>query len=187
MSASEKAGENEASQSQPHAPAQNEKEHRAASAAREQEKAQTQRAASGPAPGTAPDVAVRRTLTTGFWLLAVAIPFGVTLEALHGFKVGLYLQSEMRRELWRLAHAHGTLLGILCLVFAALAERHVNSKVRAAVATQLMAGAISMPLGFFLGGILNSEGDPSLGIALVPLGAVLLVMALARAGGASRG
>jgi hypothetical protein len=50
-----------------------------------------------------------------------------------------------------------------------------------------MAGAILMPLGFFLGGILNSEGDPSLGIALVPLGALLLVMALARAGGAARG
>ena len=146
-----------------------------------------QRAGRESAPSAAPEVAVRRTLTTGFWLLAVAIPFGVTLEALHGFKVGAYLQSEMRRELWRLSHAHGTLLGILCLVFAALAERHVDSKVRAAVATQLMAGAILMPLGFFLGGILNSEGDPSLGIALVPLGALLLVMALARAGGAARG
>ena len=37
-----------------------------------------------------------------------------------------------------------------------------------------------MPLGFFLGGILNSEGDPSLGIALVPVGAALLVVALVR-------
>jgi hypothetical protein len=38
-----------------------------------------------------------------------------------------------------------------------------------------------MPLGFFLGGILNSEGDPSLGIALTPIGAVLLIVALVRA------
>ena len=37
-----------------------------------------------------------------------------------------------------------------------------------------------MPLGFFLGGIMNSEGDPSLGIVLVPIGALLLIVALCR-------
>jgi hypothetical protein len=132
------------------------------------------------ARAAAPDRDVQRTLVTGFLLLAVAIPFGVTLEALHGFKVEAYLASEMRREMWRLAHAHGTLLGILCLVFAALAERHVPQKTRRSVALQLRAGALLMPIGFFLGGILNSEGDPSLFIVLVPVGAVLLVSALAR-------
>jgi len=39
---------------------------------------------------------------------------------------------------------------------------------------------VLMPLGFFLGGVLNSEGDPSLGILLVPVGALLLVVALVR-------
>jgi hypothetical protein len=68
----------------------------------------------------------------------------------------------------------------LCLVFAALAERHIPKKARHSVTLQLTAGALLMPLGFFLGGILNSEGDPSLGIVLVPVGAVLLVSALAR-------
>jgi hypothetical protein len=126
------------------------------------------------------DPALNRTLRTGYWLLAVSIPFGVTLEALHGFKVRAFLASEMRQELFRLAHAHGTLLGILCLVFAALAERNVPEATRPSVARFLSWGAILMPLGFFLGGILNSEGDPSLGIALVPVGAVLLVVALAR-------
>jgi hypothetical protein len=125
--------------------------------------------------------AVRRVLVTGFFLLAVSIPLGITLEALHAFKVSAYLDSEMRRELWRLAHAHGTLLGILCLVFVAIAERHVTREARPLVATPLMAGAISMPLGFFLGGILNSEGDPSLAILLVPIGGLLLVAALVRA------
>lgn len=130
---------------------------------------------------------VKRALVTGFALLAVSIPFGVTLEALHGLKVQAYLGSEMRRELWRLSHAHGTLLGILCLVFAALAERHVAKQARRGVTQQLIAGALLMPLGFFLGGILNSEGDPSLGILLVPVGALLLVSALAQAAlGASR-
>jgi hypothetical protein len=125
--------------------------------------------------------AVRRTLSTGWWLLAVSLPLGVTLEALHGFKVEAYLASQTRRELWRLAHAHGTLLGILCLVFGALAERHIAPSVRRGVARQLAWGAILMPLGFFFGGILNTEGDPSLGIVLVPVGAGLLFVALARA------
>ncbi len=121
------------------------------------------------------------TLRTGFILLAVSLPLGVTLEALHALKVHAYLGSEMRRELWRLAHAHGTLLGILCLCFASLAERHLDDSVRGPVARLLTWGALAMPLGFFLGGILNSEGDPSLGIVLVPLGAALLLVALTRA------
>jgi hypothetical protein len=127
------------------------------------------------------DSAQKLTLRTGYWLLAVSIPFGVTLEALHGFKVRAFVESEMRRELFRLAHAHGTLLGILCLVFAALAERNVPEATRGSIARFVAGGAVLMPLGFFLGGILNSEGDPSLGIALVPVGAALLVVALVRA------
>ena len=130
--------------------------------------------------------AVQRTLSTGWWLLAVSLPLGVTLEALHGLKVEAYLASQTRRELWRLAHAHGTLLGILCLVFGALAERHVAPSVRRTVAWQLAWGAIAMPLGFFFGGILNSEGDPSVGIVLVPVGAGLLFAALTRAARRSR-
>ena len=122
---------------------------------------------------TAADPAIRKTLRAGWLLLAISLPFGLTLEALHGF-------SEMRREMWRLAHAHGTLLGILCLVFAAIAEAHVAAPIRARVAAMIRWGAVLMPLGFFLGGILNSEGDPSLGIALVPVGALLLVVALVR-------
>jgi membrane protein DedA with SNARE-associated domain len=119
-------------------------------------------------------------LRTGWLLLAVSLPFGVTLEALHAFKVGAYLGSEMRRELWRLAHAHGTLLGMLCLVFASLAERTVAEPVRQSIGRLVAWGAVLMPLGFFLGGILNTEGDPSLGITLVPIGAALLIAALLR-------
>ena len=130
------------------------------------------------------DPSVQRALRTGWILLAIALPLGVTLEALHGFKVQAYLRSEVRHEMWRLAHAHGTLLGILLLVFAALAEKHVAAEKRAAIARDLRTGAVLMPLGFFLGGLLNSEGDPSLGIVLVPLGALFLLVALVRAAGA---
>ena len=123
----------------------------------------------------------RAALRTGWILLAVALPLGVTLEALHGFKVRGFLESEVRREMWRLAHAHGTLLGIMLLVYAALAERHVAAKARAAISRDLRFGAVLMPLGFFAGGVLQSEGDPSLGILLVPLGALFLLIALVRA------
>src|SRR5215831_14643733 len=132
------------------------------------------------------DAAIRNTLRTGWLLLAIALPFGVMLEALHGFKVQAYLASEMRREMWRLAHAHGTLLGMLCLVSGALAEGHVPEAIRARVLAMIRWGAVLMPLGFFLGGVLNSEGDPSLGILLVPPGALLLIAALVRAALAPR-
>ena len=36
----------------------------------------------------------------------------------------------------------------------------------------------AIPLGFLLGGIAPSEGDPWLGILLVPLGAILLFIAV---------
>ena len=132
------------------------------------------------APAKPTDPAIQKTLRTGWLLLAIALPLGVTLEALHAFKVQSYLASEMRREMWRLAHAHGTLLGILCLVFAAVADAHVPQVIRGRVAAFIRWGAVLMPLGFFLGGVLNSEGDPSLGILLVPVGALLLVVALVR-------
>src|SRR5215471_20393196 len=143
---------------------------------------------TAPATGkTTGDPAIRKTLRTGWLLLAISLPFGVTLEALHGFKAQAYLASDVRREMWRLAHAHGTLLGILCLVAAALAEAHIPEAIRARVMAMIRWGAVLMPLGFFLGGVLNSEGDPSLGILLVPVGALSLIVALARAALGRRG
>lgn len=142
--------------------------------------------ATATAPQKSGDPAIRKTVRAGWLLLAIALPFGVTLEALHGFKVQAYLASEMRREMWRLAHAHGTLLGMLCLVSAAIADAHIPEAIRARVLAMIRWGAVLMPLGFFLGGVLNSEGDPSLGILLVPPGALLLIAALVRAALAPR-
>lgn len=131
----------------------------------------------------APDRSTRRTVVTGFFLLAVFIPMGLTLEALHALKVQVYLGSSMRREMWTLAHAHGGILGILCLVYGSIAERWiVEVSRRESIATWVRWGAILMPCGFFLGGIANHEGDPSLGIVLVPIGGLVLLFALIRAG-----
>lgn len=134
------------------------------------------------------DPAARRALLAGWVLLAISIPMGATLEALHAFKVEGYLASATRRELWTLAHAHGNLLGILCLAFAGLAERAVpDARARSRIAGRLVAGAALLPAGFFAGGILNSEGDPSPGILLVPIGAILLIEGLVRAALAAPG
>ena len=128
------------------------------------------------------DSSTHAALVVGWILLAIFLPLGMTLEALHALKLPVYLGSPMRRELWKLAHAHGNLLGILCLVFASIGERAIpDEKARRSISLWLRVGAVSMPLGFFLGGILNFEGDPSLGILLVPIGGVCLLYALLRA------
>ena len=127
------------------------------------------------------DPALRKTLVFGWYLLAISVPAGMTLEALHALKVEVYLGSALRRELWTLAHAHANLLGLLCLAFASLGERWLQAPSRAAISRWLRCGSALMPLGFFGGGILNHEGDPSLAIVLVPLGGVCLLVALLRA------
>lgn len=125
------------------------------------------------------DPASYRMLRLGWCLLAVFLPLGLTLEALHALKLPVYLGSAMRRELWTLAHAHGNFLGILCLLFAALASTWIPAEAaRNRAARFLGVGAVLLPLGFFLGGILNYEGDPSFGILLVPVGALALLAAL---------
>lgn len=125
------------------------------------------------------DRAPRFALVTGWLLLAFSLPLGLTLEALHAWKVPVYLGSALRRELWTLAHAHGNLLGMLCLVFAALGDRLGGNAVqRARLAKWLSIGAVLMPVGFLLGGVMNREGDPSYGIVLVPVGAVILMITL---------
>ena len=123
-----------------------------------------------------------KTFALGLWLLLISVPLGLTLEALHALKVQVYLGSALRRELWTLAHAHGNLLGLLCLVFASIAGRcWPEPGARAFVLRCVRIAAILMPLGFFLGGVLNYEGDPSYGVLLVPAGAAFLVIGLLRA------
>ncbi len=130
----------------------------------------------------APDPTSAKAARAGFLLLALTVPLGLTFEALHALKVPVYLGSATRREMWTLAHAHGGMLGLLLLAFAALAPRFFPDAGRRARVGRLLAlAAYLMPLGFFAGGVLNREGDPSLGILLVPLGGLCLLAALAEA------
>ncbi|HEV8547490.1 MAG TPA: hypothetical protein VGQ57_00655, partial [Polyangiaceae bacterium] len=123
-----------------------------------------------------------RHVRLGFWGLAVFVTLGVLLEALHGFKVGFYLEvaNEPRRLAWRLAHAHGTLLSLLNVVFGlTLDSRFTPEASRSARASRLLVLAtVLVPAGFFLGGFFIAGGDPGLGVLLVPGGAVALLLAV---------
>lgn len=118
-------------------------------------------------------------LQTGRWGLLLWLGGGMALEALHLVKAPLYLEDTLRRELWTLAHAHGTLLSAVTLLLVVLAPRLELSATRRRLADRLAAvGSVLVPLGFLLGGIGHSEADPSLAIVLVPLGGLLLAAAL---------
>jgi hypothetical protein len=124
----------------------------------------------------------RRHLRLGWWSLLAFATLGLGLEALHGFKIRAYLDvsNETRRLMWTLAHAHGTLLAILNIVFG-LSLRIVPELTtsRLAFVSSALAGAtIVMPAAFFLGGIVFYGGDPGLGILLLPVGAFLLLAAI---------
>jgi hypothetical protein len=125
----------------------------------------------------------RRHHVVGWSALLLFLSLGAFLESLHGFKVGFYLDpgQRLRRELWTLAHAHGTLLGLTQIGFAVGLPhfgRWTAGRLRLA-SFFLLDATLLIPLGFFLGGLAPSESDPWVGILLVPLGALLLFIAVA--------
>jgi hypothetical protein len=115
-----------------------------------------------------------RVLFQGWISIAVWMSAGLLLEGLLGFKIPAYLQDETRRELFRLAHAHGTLLGLV-LVAASLTSQRLTSPIPHLAVLALQLGSAIMPLGFFIAGIWHTETDPGLAIWLVPPGAVLVI------------
>lgn len=100
--------------------------------------------------------------------------FGLLLEGLIGYKTPAYLHDALRRELFRLAHAHGTLLSLLLLGLALVCDRF-DVKLANLVTIVLRVGIILMPVGFLLGGVWHYESDPGIGIWLVPVAAVMVV------------
>jgi len=124
----------------------------------------------------------RRHLRFGWYALLGFLTLGAGLEALHGFKAGFYLDvtHETRRLMWRLAHAHGTLLALVNIAFALRLDA-LTSKVPTHLlfaSASLLVGALLVPVGFFAGGVFAKNGDPELFVLLVPLGALLLFLAV---------
>lgn len=132
--------------------------------------------ASDPHPNEAHDP----TLAFGWILIGVFLTMGLALGALRHFEEPLYVESPLRRELWSLAHAHGTLFGVLNVLFALSAPRWLPARsARVWPSRLLRASGILVPGGFLLGGLATSEADPPLGLVLTPLGGALALAAIA--------
>jgi len=123
-----------------------------------------------------------RNLRFGWWSLLVFLSLGGALETLHGFKIGWYVDvgNETRRLMFTLAHAHGTLLALINIAAGLTARKMDRFELRPSVSFALIWAAILLPAGFFLGGIVIYDGDPGLGVWLVPVGAILLFYSVTR-------
>ena len=83
---------------------------------------------SRPSKHALPEVQLAdRNLRFGWWSLVIFLSLGAVLEALHGFKIGWYVDvgNETRRLMFTLAHAHGTLLALVNII-AGLTARIVE-------------------------------------------------------------
>jgi hypothetical protein len=110
------------------------------------------------------------------WIsLAFWIAFGVLLEGFRAFRSSVYLDDPVRRDMFRLAHSHGTLLNFLLLA-AALCSRLDLIRLGAKTSIGLRAAVVVLPAGFFFGGVWHFKDEPGLAILLVPIGAVLLLV-----------
>ena len=123
-----------------------------------------------------------RNLRFGWWSLLIFLSLGGLLEALHGFKIGWYVDvgNDVRRLMFTLAHAHGTALALVNIAAGLTARSLKNFDLRSGVSFCLIWAGILFPLGFFLGGVVIYGGDPGLGIWLVPIAAILLFYAVMR-------
>ena len=125
------------------------------------------------------DEPTRTCLVHGWIVVLISVCLGLALEALHLFKSPFYLEISLRRDLWTLAHAHGTLLGLVVVVMGYSVRSLISTaEARETPLKLLRAASVLVPFGFFLGGVGASEGDPSLFILLVPFGAALLLFGI---------
>src|SRR5688572_24119244 len=96
----------------------------------------------------------RRHHLIGWSGLMLFVCLGIALETLHGFKVGFYLDPayRLRRLLWTLAHAHGTLLALVNIAFAAGLSQFGSWSERGLKLASffLIDALILLPAGFFL-------------------------------------
>ena len=125
-----------------------------------------------------------RHLRFGLWSLLVFLCLGLTLEILHAFKAALYLDvsNATRRLMWTLAHAHGALLGLIHIATALVFQVWPDFAIlyRNNISVCLISASVILPGGFFLGGFSFYGGDPGVGIALAPIGALCLILAVFR-------
>ncbi len=120
-------------------------------------------------------VSVSGLIFQAWFSIALWMSFGFLLESLIGYRVPAYLRDELRREIFRLAHTHGALLNLVLLGAALCIDRELVRPSKMGLLS-LRLGAVVMPVGFLLGGIWHTEGEPGIGIWLAPLGGVLVIL-----------
>lgn len=111
----------------------------------------------------------------GWISLALWIAFGILIEGFSAFRSPAYLDDALRREMFRLAHAHGTLLNLV-LLGAAICARLDLIRLGRMTSLGLCAAAVLLPTGFLFAGLWHFKDEPGLAILLVPAGAVLLLV-----------
>lgn len=120
----------------------------------------------------------RRHARFGWVLVLLSLCFGSALESLEAFRWAPLVLDGWKTRLWSLAHFHGVALGLVNLVYVQWADVP-SPPAKHAASGLLLAGSVLMPLGFLLGGLGHSEVDPSLGVLLSPLGALLVIASVA--------
>ena len=108
--------------------------------------------------------------------VAVFLTMGLWLEAMMGLRTRGWMDDTLRRELLRLGHAHGGLLGLLNLALAWAMER-LSTPLRWArrIRVAALMAAVCVGGGFVLGGLLHGPTDPGPAILLVPAGAMTML------------
>ena len=121
-------------------------------------------------------------LRFGWWSLFAFLALGLVLETLHGFKLAWYLNVdvEMRRLMFTLAHAHGALFGLVNIAVGLTLRGVKGLELTRDTSLALRWGSLLLPVGFLLGGFGIHDGDPGLGVALVPVGALLALYGVGR-------
>ncbi|MCA9710655.1 MAG: hypothetical protein KDK70_32735 [Myxococcales bacterium] len=112
-------------------------------------------------------------------LVVVFMASGLWLEAMLGLRADGWVDDALRRELLRLGHAHGGLLGLLNVGLGWAIER-LGTPAAWAGRVRLAAwlGAAAVGLGFVGGGLWHGPTDPGPLVLAVPAGALLLLSSL---------
>jgi hypothetical protein len=111
----------------------------------------------------------------GWISLALWIAFGILIEGFSAYRSPAYLDDGLRREMFRLAHAHGTLLNLV-LLGAAICARLELIRLGRMTSLGLCTAALLLPVGFLFAGLWHHKDEPGTAILLVPAGAVLLLV-----------
>jgi hypothetical protein len=116
-------------------------------------------------------------LRQAWFSLAFWMSFGLLLEGLIGYRIPDYLSDPQRRELLRLAHAHGGVLSLVLLA-SALGIGYGRTQPARMTVLALRIGVVVMPLAFLAAGIWHYANDPGLAIWLVPPAALLVIFGI---------